>query len=163
MQSSLIVSFKDFKKALRTGGQLSNARDLRELLEGVLLEGRGFDYQWVANGWRFRHVYAIGDRDWIDDQKIYDALKAQGRIIDPLSAAGAPAGAPAATTSKESPRQPGTAKVRKGPRSAPGKTGPTRKRKAGRTVRGTERAGKMSASRKRKASPATRRTRKGER
>jgi len=161
MQLPLVVSFKHFKNALRTGGALSNARDLRDLIEGVPLEGRPFDYQWVADGWKFRHVYAIGDKDWIDDQKIYDALKAQGRIIDPLSPLGVPAGAPAAMTGTASPKQP--TKTRKGQRSAPRNPGPIRKPKAGRTVRGIKRARKISATRSRKISPATGRIRKGER
>lgn len=88
MQLPLPISLNDFKKCLRSGPQQFRASALRELTDGVLLNGRDFDFEAIKDRWRFIHSRPTGESDWISTETIYALLKASGRIAEPSTASG---------------------------------------------------------------------------
>lgn len=144
MQLPLTISYKKFKERLRAGPQQFRASELRQLKDGVLLDGRDYDCLTVSGGWIFGHVPPTGESDWIDSKKIYDALKARDRIVDPISPVGLPAGMPVGITEAEKTKDKIKAKVQKSPQRTAVKT--RGKKLKIRRVRPANRAGRRSAA-----------------
>jgi hypothetical protein len=145
MQLPLIISYKEFEERLRTGPQQFRAWELRQLRDGVLLDGRDFECQIISGGWVFGHVPATGESDWIDSKKIYELLKVRGRVADPRSSVALPAGVPRGRTSANTTRGP-RAKIRRGPGRTARKGPSAGKRKAGRSVRVSKRSARKSTA-----------------
>lgn len=161
MKLPLKISYKEFKERLRTGPQQFRAWELRQLKDGVLLDGRDFDCQTVSGGWIFGHVPATGESDWIDSEKIYKLLKARDRIADPLSPVALPVGVPSGRTSADTTKASARAKARKGPRRTTRKATSAGKRKVGSSVRVSKRSARKSTARpKKKVGAAARRATK---
>jgi hypothetical protein len=152
MQLPLKISYKEFKERLRPGSQQFLAWELKQLMDGVLMDGRDFDCRTVRDGWIFGRVPPTGESDWIDSEKIYGVLKAQGRIVDALSPRTPLAAIPGGTIASGGAKPPARAKVRKSPRRVARKTSPARKRKAAAPPRWSTRAARRSAASSKRAS-----------